>query len=98
VGHGIGRELHEPPQVPNVGRKGVGRKLKVGMTICVEPMINQGGPDVETAADHWTVVASDGLASAHYEHMIAIGPDGPDLLTSFDVIEAVIEAPYKQAA
>lgn len=98
VGHGIGKELHEPPQVPNVGRKGVGRKLKAGMTICIEPMINVGSPEVDTADDHWTIVAADGRPSAHYEHMIAIGPNGPDVLTSFEIIESVIEAPYKQAA
>jgi len=97
VGHGIGRDLHEPPQVPNVGRKGVGRKLKAGMTICVEPMINLGTAQVETLPDHWTVVSSDRRPSAHYEHMIAILGSGPEVLTSFEVIEAVIDAPYKQA-
>lgn len=97
VGHGIGKELHEPPQVPNVGRKGVGRKLKEGLTICVEPMINQGSAEVETLPDHWTVVASDGQPSAHYEHMIAVLGSGPEVLTSFKGIEEVIEAPYKQA-
>ena len=93
VGHGIGRSLHEPPQVPNVGHRGVGKKLRSGVTICIEPMINQGGAAVSTDSDGWTVRAADGLPSAHYEHMVVIDAT-PLQLTTFEYVESVISPPY----
>ncbi len=72
VGHGIGRDMHEEPQVPNFGAKGRGPKLKAGMTLCLEPMLNLGNCDVEVLADGWTVVTRDRTCSAHFEHMVAV--------------------------
>ena len=80
-GHGIGRELHESPEIPNWGRAGHGPRLVSGMTICSEPMINQKGDDVKTMKDGWTVRTANGSLSAHFEHTIAITPDGPVILT-----------------
>ncbi len=98
VGHGIGRRLHEEPQVPNVGRAGTGRRLRVGMTLCVEPMVNRGTYEVRLAEDGWTVHTADGQPSAHYEHMIVVRAGQPEVLTTFAYIEEVVEAPYKQTA
>ncbi len=98
VGHGIGRRLHEEPQVPNVGRAGTGRRLRVGMTLCVEPMVNRGTYEVRLAEDGWTVHTADGQPSAHYEHMIVVRTGQPEVLTTFAYIEEVVEAPYKQTA
>jgi methionyl aminopeptidase len=84
VGHGIGQHLHESPQVPNYGPPGRGVKLKPGMVLAVEPMINAGGPDVEVLEDRWTAVTLDGKLSAHFEHTIAISDDGPLILTQFE--------------
>ena len=82
VGHGIGRKLHEEPHsVPNFGKAGKGELLKDGMTICIEPMVNQGTFRVETLEDKWTLVTADGKLSAHFEHTIAITKNGPDILT-----------------
>jgi methionyl aminopeptidase len=81
VGHGIGRAMHEEPQVPNVGRPGKGERLLDGMTLAVEPMINQGTAAVEQLSDKWTVVTKDGKLSAHFEHTIAITKRGADILT-----------------
>ncbi len=81
VGHGIGRNLHEAPDVPNYGRPGRGLRLVNGMTLAIEPMLNMGTPAVRTLADGWTVVTLDGLPSAHFENTVAITPDGPVLLT-----------------
>ncbi|MFW5955753.1 MAG: type I methionyl aminopeptidase [Rhodothermales bacterium] len=94
VGHGIGTRLHEDPQVPNVGRRGTGRKLKEGLTICIEPMINAGSGDISVDSDGWTVRTSDGLPSAHYEHMIVVRGGQAELLSTFDYIEQAAEAPY----
>ncbi len=80
-GHGIGRELHESPEVPNFGREGHGPRLMAGMTICIEPMINVKGDDVKVLKDGWTVLTVSGSLSAHFEHAIAITPDGPVILT-----------------
>ena len=81
VGHGIGRELHEEPQVPNYGKPGEGARLEEGMALAIEPMVNAGGADVVTLADQWTVVTVDRKLSAHFEHTVAIGQDGPEILS-----------------
>lgn len=82
VGHGIGRALHEDPQVPNFGIAGRGRSLKPGMVLAVEPMINEGTPAVRVLSDGWTAVTADGKRSAHFEHTVAITDEGPWVLTS----------------
>ena len=84
VGHGVGAELHEEPEVPNFGTKGRGVRLYAGMTIAVEPMVNVGTPDVHELSDKWTVVTADGSLSAHYEQSIAITDDGVIVLTKVD--------------
>ena len=81
VGHGVGRELHEEPQVPNFGKPGHGPLLKPGMTFCIEPMVNLGRADVEILADGWTVVTRDRQPSAHFEHTVAVCSDGVEVLT-----------------
>lgn len=81
VGHGIGTNLHEDPQIPNYGPPGRGPRLKVGMTLCIEPMVNAGERYVKTLADNWTVVTEDKRNCAHYEHTIAITEDGYEILT-----------------
>lgn len=81
VGHGIGRSMHEDPQVPNYGSPGRGPRLKSGMTLAIEPMINMGTPEVKTLDDGWTVVTTDKKRSAHFEHTIAVTSDGPEILT-----------------
>ena len=81
VGHGIGQSLHEEPSVPNYGKPGRGPVLKEGMTLCIEPMVNQGTHKVVTLDDGWTVETADGKLSAHYEHTVAITRDGPEILT-----------------
>ena len=82
VGHGVGRALHEDPQVPNHGRRGRGPKLTNGLVLAVEPMFNLGTEETETLEDEWTVVTADGALSAHWEHTVAITPDGPWVLTA----------------
>ncbi len=81
VGHGIGKSLHEKPQVPNFGVSGKGIRLQPGMTLAIEPMINAGRPDVRVLADGWTAVTKDGSLSAHFEHSVAITEDGPVILS-----------------
>jgi len=81
VGHGVGKELHEPPNVPNFGKAGTGAELKNGMTLAIEPMVNLGGYQVTMESDGWTVVTRDGLPSAHFEHTIAIVDGKPEILT-----------------
>ena len=81
VGHGIGENLHEEPQVPNYGNPSQGYKLHAGMCIAIEPMINLGGKEIYTAKDGWTILTADGKASAHFEHTIAILEDGPKILS-----------------
>jgi methionyl aminopeptidase len=82
VGHGIGRQMHEDPQLPNFGQPGTGPELKPGMTLAIEPMVNQGSPDVYIKPDGWTVCTTDGALSAYFEHTVAITKDGPRVLTS----------------
>lgn len=81
VGHGIGRAMHEEPQIPNFGKPGRGPRLEVGMVLAIEPMVNMGTFEVKTLNDHWTVVTRDGRASAHFEHTVAITESGPEILT-----------------
>ncbi len=81
VGHGVGRQLHEEPQVPNYGRKGSGPKLKAGMTLAIEPMVNMGTSAVRVLGDKWTVVTSDGKPSAHFEHTVLVTKGSPEILT-----------------
>lgn len=84
VGHGIGRQMHEEPQVPNYGEPGKGMKLKTGMALCIEPMFNIGRRQTKVDADGWTVRTEDGSLSAHWEHTVAITPDGPMVFTAAD--------------
>lgn len=81
AGHGVGRRLHEEPQIPNFGRRGTGVVLKTGMTLAIEPMVNMGRPDVVMERDGWTVRTADGRPSAHFEHTVAVGETGADVLT-----------------
>ena len=84
VGHGVGAKLHEDPSVPNYGTPGRGVRLLPGMTIAIEPMVTQGSCEVKILKDGWTTVTKDGKLAAHFEHSIAITPDGPVILTSLD--------------
>lgn len=88
VGHGLGRKLHEDPQVPNYGKRGTGAKLKEGMVLAIEPMINLGTKNVYHDKDGWTIRTEDGKASAHYEHNVCVQRGKADVLSSFEVIEA----------
>ncbi len=90
VGHGIGHKMHEDPEVPNYGRLGYGPLLRSGMCICIEPMINMGSKNVVFEKDGWTVRTKDRKCSAHFEHCIAIRPDGPQILSSFKFLEDVL--------
>lgn len=81
VGHGVGTNLHEEPQVPNFGEPGTGPELKAGMVLAIEPMLNMGVHDVKVLSDEWTVVTADEKLSAHFEHSVAITEDGPDILS-----------------
>ena len=84
VGHGIGKNLHEEPQIPNFGKKGRGIELKKGMILAIEPMVNQGEYEVQVLPDGWTVVTKDGSLSAHFEHSVAITDNGPDILSKMN--------------
>jgi methionyl aminopeptidase len=88
VGHGVGRDLHEDPQVPNYGKPGQGPKLNVGMVIAIEPMINRGKRNVFQLNDGWTIKTRDHLPSAHFEHTVAIGKGSADILSTFEFIES----------
>ena len=81
VGHGVGIAMHEPPEIPNFGRKGTGDRIKPGMTLAIEPMVNAGGYKTRTLADGWTVVTADGSRSAHFEHTVLTTDNGPEILT-----------------
>ncbi len=87
VGHGLGKELHEDPQVPNYGKRGSGLKLREGLVIAIEPMINMGKKEVYYADDGWTVKTKDGKPAAHYEHTVCVQKSKPDILSSFKDIE-----------
>jgi methionyl aminopeptidase len=84
VGHGIGMALHEDPQVPNYGRPGRGPRLREGMVLAIEPMVNTGGPEVRVLEDQWTAVTVDGGWSAHFEHSVAVTDNGPWILSALD--------------
>lgn len=99
VGHGIGRNLHEDPQVPNYGKRGSGAKLKEGMVIAIEPMINLGGKEVFHDEDGWTIRTADHKPSAHYEHTVCVQKGKADVLSSFETIEAAEQKnPYLNAS
>jgi methionyl aminopeptidase len=91
VGHGLGRSLHEKPEVPNYGKKGRGHKMKPGLVLAIEPMINLGKKEVKQLKDGWTIETKDRLPSAHFEHDVVIALDGsPEVLSSFEEIEKVL--------
>ncbi len=90
VGHGIGRHLHEGPEVPNFGRRGSGTRLDKNLVICIEPMINMGTKNTRTDGDGWTVRTGDGKPSAHFEYAVAVREGKPDLLSTFEYIEEVL--------
>ena len=97
VGHGIGRKLHEEPEVPNFGKRGKGITLKSGMVIAIEPMINQGKKEVIQEKDGWTIRTRDRQPSAHFEHTVAIQNGKADILTTFEYIEQVLNQKYGKA-
>jgi methionyl aminopeptidase len=90
VGHGIGRKLHEPPEVPNFGKQGTGPKIEKGLVICIEPMINMGVRETIQMSDGWTVKTADGKPSAHFEYAVAVNKGKADVLTTFEFIEEVL--------
>jgi methionyl aminopeptidase len=90
VGHGIGTEFHEEPQVPNYGKPKRGAKLVPGLTVAIEPMVNVGGPATKTLADKWTIVTVDGSRSAHFEHTVAVTEGGPRVLTQLEAAPAAV--------
>lgn len=90
VGHGLGRTMHEEPQVPNYGRRGQGKKIQEGLVIAIEPMINMGTERVITADDNWTILTADGQVSAHFEHDVAVVNGLPEVLSTFKYIEEAL--------
>jgi methionyl aminopeptidase len=90
VGHGLGRKLHEPPEVANFGKKGTGPKMEKGLVICIEPMINTGRKETLQMKDGWTVKTADGKPSAHFEYAVAVNKGKADVLTTFEFIEKVL--------
>jgi methionyl aminopeptidase len=88
VGHGIGRDMHEDPQIPNFGERGRGERLEEGMVLAVEPMVNAGTHPIRVASDNWSVYSQDGSLAAHFEHTVAITSDGPRILTPWHQLEA----------
>lgn len=91
VGHGVGRSLHEGPEVPNFGKRGRGPKLMAGLVLAIEPMINLGKKNIERLADGWTIVAIDQKPSAHFEHTVAVGKKKADILSTFEFLEEVVK-------
>lgn len=90
VGHGIGKQLHEVPEIPNYGKRGQGPRLVAGMVICIEPMINLGRKEIVQDGDGWTIHTADRMPSAHFEHCVAIRKEGPDMLSTFSYIEEAL--------
>lgn len=97
VGHGVGRKLHEEPQVPNYGTKGAKPRLRAGMTLAIEPMVNLGIEQTKTLADGWTVITMDRKPSAHYEHMVLITHGDPEILTPRDRLNPPLVSPLTRA-
>ena len=95
VGHGLGKKMHEAPEVPNFGKRGSGRKIKEGLVLAIEPMVNLGTKNVIQLADGWTIVTADRKPSAHFEHNVAVVDGQPEILSTFHYIE---EALVKQQA
>ena len=91
VGHGIGEDMHEDPMVPNYGKAGSGKKLREGMVICIEPLINAGGKEVYEKRDGWGIATADGKKSAHFEFTVAVRKGKPEILTTFDYIKKIKE-------
>lgn len=91
VGHGLGKKMHEKPEVPNYGRRGSGKRIKEGLVIAIEPMINMGTRKVQQLQDGWTIVTADRKPSAHFEHDVAVVDGEPDILSTFDYIEEALE-------
>jgi methionyl aminopeptidase len=102
VGHGLGKTMHEDPEMPNYGRRGRGKKFIEGMTVAIEPMINLGTRRIKQLKDGWTIVTQDGKPSAHFEHNIAIVDGQPELLSTFDFVYKALgitsseEDPYRK--
>ena len=90
VGHGLGKKLHEQPEIPNYGRPGTGPKMMKGLVICIEPMINAGRKETMQMNDGWTIRTADGKPSAHFEYAVAVDKEGADVLTTFELIEQVL--------
>lgn len=90
VGHGLGKSMHEKPEVPNYGRKGSGKRLKEGLVIAIEPMVNMGTRKIKQLRDGWTIVTLDGKPSAHFEHNVAIVDGQPEILSTFDYVEEAL--------
>jgi len=90
VGHGLGKSLHEDPEVPNYGKRGSGSKIMEGLVIAIEPMVNMGKREVAQKEDGWTIYAQDRKPSAHFEHTVAVKREGPDILTTFEFIDEVV--------
>ena len=93
VGHGVGRSMHEDPQIPNFGTAGTGPLLEEGMVLAIEPMVNVGGPDVHLGGDNWAVYSEDGSLAAHFEHTVAITADGPRILTPWHLDDGAAAKP-----
>jgi methionyl aminopeptidase len=93
VGHGVGREMHEDPQIPNFGEPGTGPELAEGMVFAIEPMVNAGGHEVRMGSDNWAVYSRDGSLAAHFEHTVAVTPEGPRILTPWHLDEEGREQP-----
>jgi methionyl aminopeptidase len=91
VGHGVGKSLHEDPEVPNFGLKGKGPLLKEGMVLAIEPMVNLGNKAVKQMDDGWTILTRDGKASAHFEHSVAVKTDGPDILSDHSFVDEAVK-------
>jgi methionyl aminopeptidase len=87
VGHGVGREMHEDPQIPNYGTPGTGPELEEGMVLAIEPMVTAGAEPIRMGADNWSVYSQDGSLAAHFEHTVAVTPDGPRILTPWHLEE-----------
>ena len=96
VGHGLGKKMHEGPEIPNYGRRGRGKKLLDGMVLAIEPMINQGTYKINQLDDGWTILTADGKASAHYEHNVALINGKPELLSTFDYIYKALKIPNSE--